>query len=206
LSIISQVRQLLTDNGWLPQFDLNLQVLAGQANLALKKRPEALAAFQQAIQLGNGNAKLMAEVVEILWRSGYKPEVMTLLNDLARQHPEEASVFVLRGLAHEHLDEADAAQQDFARALVLNPKDDLVHYWRGCLLVKLNRFGPAQQEFQSMLDVSTNAFPAYYALAQVAAAQTNNALARQELQNYLAQAPTNAPDFDNAEDQLKTLK
>jgi len=87
----------------------------------------------------------------------------------------------------------------------LNPKNELARYKHGCVLIQLRRYDDARRELQTMLQYTAYAFPAHFALAQIALAQGDHPAARQELSAYLQLAATNAPDYARARQQLQSL-
>ncbi len=206
LALVSQYRRTLAAAGELPQFQQNLDMLESRANLALHNKNEALAAMDRAINAGHGDAQLMAAAVDILWRDGLKDEARDLIELLAQQHPRSEAVSVLAGYIHLALEEPAQAEQDFSRALALDPKNELARYKHGCVLIQLHRYDAARQELQTMLQYTAYAFPAHYALAQIAQAEADLPGARQELKAYLQLAATNAPDYTNALNQLRQLR
>ena len=203
--MLAQIRRQLADNGWLPRFAQNLDELEAEADLLLHKNTEAIAILERIINADPDNSRLTTEMVQTLWRTGLKAEALTLLDRLIQANPGRAHLPALRGLMWLQLGRTADSERDFSRALQLDPGNDIYRYRRGALLVQLHRYDEARQDFQTMLQHSSDAFPAHYALAQIALAQTNSPVARQELEAYLHQAETNAPDYAAAVGELKKL-
>ena len=162
--------------------------------------------MNRAINAAHADARLMMEAVGQLWADHLTDQARDLTDLLAAQHPDRPAVFILRGFVHLELDEPAQAERDFARALELNPTNELARYKHGCTLVQLRRYDEARAELKTMLQHTAYAFPAHYALAQIALAQGDTPDARVELKAYLQQAATNAPDYHHALDQLAGLR
>ena len=69
----------------------------------------------------------------------------------------------------------------------------------------MKQYDAAQADFESMLQSSTNAFPAYFAMAQISRAKNDLPKAKSQLESYLQYASTNSPDYNAAIEQLKSL-
>lgn len=200
-----RIRRELAGRSDADQVEGNLVWLETRARLAAHQKSEALTILSQAVEAARGDGRRMADAVAVLWRSGLRAEARDLMDQLAAQHPDNPAVFILRGYVHLELEEPAQAERDFARALELNPRNELARYQHGCVLIRLHQLDAATVELQTMLQQTNAAFPAHFALAQIARARQNSSLARSELEAYLRQAVPADPDYTNALQQLNQL-
>jgi len=205
LATIRELRQLMSTNNYLTNITANLYVLEAQAHLALKDKAAAQAALAQAIDAAHDDSKMMADALEALWKAGLKNEARELMDGLVQDHPDSLPIRTMRGLLFIQAGQMSEADRDFSHVLAQNPKDQMVLFKRGFVRVQLKQFAAARADFQAMLNNSTNAYPAHYALAQVCQAQNDSAGAKRELEHYLDLAPTNAADYHLAVEQLQKL-
>lgn len=206
LDLLQQIRPALAARGWLDRFALNLDVLEAEAQFNLHHKELAYACMDRVISSAGDNPDVMIRVVENLWRNGFRPEVIDLLGELVDRHPDRPAIYVLRALIFQNLGETELADQDYTRALALNPANDAVRFRHACLLIKLGRLDDATTALQLILKHHPEAFPAHFALAQVALIRPDKSLALVELKNYLRLAATNSPDYATALRQLKSLQ
>lgn len=205
LQILQEVRHILSTNGYLANYAVNMDVIEAQADLALTNKTGALAALNNAINAAHGDPKLMADTIQSLWQAGLKDEALDLMDQLVRQHPGSAPVYTMRGLLYLQLGKLAEADKDLSQALTLDPQNQIVRFKRGYVRVQLKEYAGAQADFEFMLHNSTNAFPAYFALAQISRAKNDLTKAKAQLESYLQYAPTNAPDYSAALEQMKSL-
>ena len=205
LQVLREVRQILSTNGYLTNYVVNLDVIEAQADLALTNKAAATAVLGDAIDSSHGDPKLMADAVQALWQAGLKDEARELMDHLVQQHPASAPVYTMRGLVFLQMGKLEDADKDLSQALILDPKNQIVRFKRGYVRVQMKQYDAAQADFESMLQSSTNAFPAYFAMAQISRAKNDLPKAKSQLETYLQYASTNSPDYNAAIEQLKSL-
>lgn len=205
LQVLREVRQILSTNGYLTNYVVNLDVMEAQADMAMTNKVAATAALGDAIDAAHGDPKLMADAIQALWQAGLKDEARELMDHLVQQHPASAPVYTMRGLVYLQMGKLDDADKDLSHALILDPKNQIVRFKRGYVRVQLKQYDAAQADFESMLQDSTNAFPAYFAMAQISRAKNDLPKAKAQLESYLQYASTNSPDYNAAMEQLKSL-
>ena len=205
LQVLQEIRQVLSTNGYLTNYVVNLDVLEAQADMALTNKAAATAALGDAINAAHGDPKLMADAIQALWQAGLKDEALELMNHLVQQHPDSAPVYTMRGMVFLQMGKMEAADQDLSQALTLDPKNQIVLFKRGYVRVQMKKYDAAQADYETMLRDSTNAFPAYFAMAQISCAKNELTKAKTQLETYLQYASTNSPDYSAAVEQLKSL-
>ncbi len=98
---------------------------------------------------------------------------------------DEASVFVNRGLAYFQMDIYDLAEQDFQKALELDPESAAAWFNLGSLYLKQGRNQEALDAFQKVVDLNPDMAAVYFnrAVAYANLGQTDEAIA--DLEQYL---------------------
>jgi tetratricopeptide (TPR) repeat protein len=86
------------------------------------------------------------------------------------RHPDFLWAYLLRGFAHGQLDEFDAAEADYARALKLDPDSDgryVLFANRGALRERRGRLDEAVRDLEACVALKPGQYQAYAGLAQV---------------------------------------
>jgi type IV pilus assembly protein PilF len=76
---------------------------------------------------------------------------LTEVNKAIEAKPDYAKAYSLRGLIHAALGENGRAEQDFQRALQLDPRDGDTMQAYGWFLCQNGRYGPAEEQFRAAL-------------------------------------------------------
>ena len=123
----------------------------GQAYFQLRRIPQALADFDQAIQAGIVTPKLFLNRGKCLVMLNRPQEAVPDLTRSLELEPKSAETYYFRAVANEKTGHPDLALADYGKAIDLNPKyvEALVN--RGILLYDARRFDDAAADYSAAL-------------------------------------------------------
>ncbi|MBK8967738.1 MAG: tetratricopeptide repeat protein [Lewinellaceae bacterium] len=126
----------------------------GQAYFNLKKIPEALDDFTNAIQAGLVSPKLFLNRGKCLVMLNRPQEAIPDLNRSIELEAQAPEAFYFRAVAHEKSGMPDRALQDYTRAVELNPNylEALVN--RALILMGLQQFDAAVSDYSRAIQIN----------------------------------------------------
>lgn len=128
----------------------------GQAYFQLKKIPEALDDFTNAIGAGLVSPKLFLNRGKCLVMLSRPQEALPDLNRSLELEPNAPEAYFFRGLAYEKTGRPDLAIADYTKAIGLNPNDLDALRNRAMLFVGSRQFESAIADFTRALELNPN--------------------------------------------------
>ena len=128
----------------------------GQAYFQLKKIPEALSDFDNAIKAGIVTPKLFLNRGKCLVMMNRPQEALPDLNRSLELEPRSPEAFFFRAVVFEKAKEPAKALDDYGKAVELEPK--YLEAWvnRATLLVGLQQYGPAIDDYTRAIQLNPN--------------------------------------------------
>ena len=109
-------------------------------------------AFRKALALAPYSVKSRMGLAEALCRLGRAREALIILNELHANQPGNVEVLLLLFLAHEQLDDYEAAMAAINKAAEVEPEDAKVHELRAVALMRQGDLSKAEAELRMVLD------------------------------------------------------
>jgi tetratricopeptide (TPR) repeat protein len=169
----------------------------GLALFNLNRREESLTEFAAALKL-NPQTALAHFYIGIVYHENHldPKAALTEWEQAVQIDPEFAAAWVKLGLVHSQLNELDAAIDAYNKALAINDKDALTHYYLGLLYEGKNTkddLARAETQYRRAIELQPGMVNAYNHLAAVLVRQGGNSDAALQLaQNAANLDPKNA--------------
>lgn len=128
----------------------------GQAYFQLKKIPEALADFEQAIQAGIVTPKLFLNRAKCLVMLNRSTEALPDLSRSLELEPNAPEAYYFRGVVYEKGGAPDKAFQDYNHAIQLSPDYQDALLKRAILYVGIQQYKEAIADYTHVLQMSPN--------------------------------------------------
>lgn len=133
--------QRTADTGWTRQ---GVELAASFFDAAIAKEPDSAAPFAWLANL------LIAAMGESFTKREVETRVRGLVDDATRLGPKDSEAHTARGnFALQFERDWTRAEEEFLRALALNPSEMPAHAWYGILLISLGRLEQALHEIQA---------------------------------------------------------
>ena len=132
----------------------------GNALLALGRPGDALAAYDQALALGPGNAIAHMDRGTALLTLGRSEDALAAYDQALALSPRYAIAHINRGNALEALGRSEDALAAYDQALALDPGNAITHMDRGTALLVLGRPGDALAAYDQALALDPRFLPA----------------------------------------------
>jgi len=170
----------------------------GLALFNLNRREESLAEFAATLKL-NPQAALAHFYTGIVYHENHLDPRAALAEweQAVQIDPKFADAWVKLGLVHSQLNELDAAIDAYNRALAINDKDALTHYYLGLLYEGKNTkddLARAETQYRRAIELQPGMVNAYNHLATVLVRQGGNSDAALQLAQNAANLDPKNPD------------
>jgi len=129
-----------------------------------------------------------------------------LLDQVLAISPDNQSARLLKASADMEMKDYPGAIQLLDQVLLADPNNIRARLNRGAARRQNGQLTAAWRDFSDVIQTATNAFPAYYNLAEIADQQTNPAAAITNYEMFLKYAPPNVREVAQAEARLKALQ
>ena len=123
---------------------------------------EAIDEFKKALALSPGLLEAGTELLNLLSARGRVPEMVALLEDLAKRHPRQAKTKVLLGLAYSMVQQLSKAEEQFQSAINLDPNQGLAYNKLGVCQALGGRVEAAKASFMKAMQIEESRSEAYY--------------------------------------------
>jgi len=129
-----------------------------------------------------------------------------LLDQVLAISPDNQSARLLKASADMEMKDYPGAIQLLDQVLLADPNNIRARLNRGAARRQNGQLTAAWRDFSDVIQTATNAFPAYYNLAEIADQQTNPAAAITNYEMFLKYAPPNVREVAQAGARLKALQ
>ena len=165
----------------------------------------AIAQFHRVKELSPDRPDAWLNLANLFLESRDYADALSAADDLAAAFPTNHSAVLLKAEAYMGHHDYQKAIPLYGQSLAFDPTNYLPRLNRGLAHSKLHQLDEARRDFNAVLQLSSNAFPAYYDLAEIAWEETNRPAARTNYQLFLKYAPPNNPEIDEVRARLKEL-
>jgi predicted Zn-dependent protease len=124
----------------------------------LERGDEALAEFQQAVQLAPGNYLIQRDLAIYYFQRNRYMDASKILEELSRQHPQDEAVLYYLGRIYQERRQYDQALALFEKVHKLNPAFIEVYYNLGTVYGEKKQLGPAHY-YLAFHSLKTKALP-----------------------------------------------
>jgi tetratricopeptide (TPR) repeat protein len=168
--------------------------LVGDSQYKQGMIPEAMLSFEQAFEKDSGFFWAQYFLAVCYLREGEAAQAKHLLTNCLKEHGNLVWIYLMRGFAHGQLDEFEAAEADFAKALDLKPPEDaryVLHANRGVMRIRQVTKEAVEkgiEDFKEAIRLKPKEYQAYASLAQVYESQGRLDLAVPYLDQAIARA------------------
>lgn len=104
---------------------------------------------------------------DLLYSLGFVKKSIAYYDQVLKQDPLNAEVYVARGIARDHLDDYKAAIEDYSKAIEINPDCADAYFARGLIQSELSDYSSAIQDYTKLLELEPQNEEAYYARALI---------------------------------------
>jgi tetratricopeptide (TPR) repeat protein len=143
---------------------LKLQAIA---LLIFNRRHDALARFDEMLDLKPGDRYALASRAHLLAQLGHKPEAIAAQELLARHYPDLSASWFNLGYMLEESGQHEQAEAAFRRALEIEPKMDRAWYGLALVLIQARRFDEAVAALKKNTELQPMSPFGWYQLARV---------------------------------------
>lgn len=137
------------------------------------KYPEALALFEQVIEMDENNGLALYEAGNTHFALGNYKQAIKLADRVIKINLDAVSeAYVLKGNSFDMTDKPDKALSIYRDGLRRDPKSDLLHFNLGVTLLKQKKYEESAPEFISALKINPGYLSAHYMLGYSNAMQS----------------------------------
>jgi predicted Zn-dependent protease len=139
----NQLLRRMTQDGLREPKNPAFQYGRGLALAKLERHDEALAAYQQALQLAPNNRLIQRDLAIFYFDHNQYPEALQKLNELSQRYPQDDVVLYYLGRVYQESKKRDQALPLFEKVHKLNPAFSEVYYNLGTLYGEKGQMGLA---------------------------------------------------------------
>ena len=184
----------------------NFCLMLGTFAAANQLNRTALAQFERVRRLTPARTDAYVGLARIFVQRDDYVNALTAVRALLAVCPTNREGLILQAGVHMHTKAYLAAIPSLTALLDLDPTNAIVRMNRARAYHNTGQFAAARLDDYALLQSATNAFSAYYDLAQMADAETNRPEAIRNYQLFLQYSPTNLTEIPAVRARLKALR
>jgi tetratricopeptide (TPR) repeat protein len=166
----------------------------------------ALAEFARVRELVPGRLDSRPAMARLFSQNEDYANALVVINELLGKSPRNEEGLSLQAGVHMRTHAYLAAIASLDQLLTVDPTNAMALLNRGRAYRNTGQFAAARVDYNAVIQSATNAFSAYFDLAQMADLETNQPAAITNYELFLQYAPTNLDEIVVAESRLKALK
>jgi tetratricopeptide (TPR) repeat protein/S1-C subfamily serine protease len=146
----------------LNQKDFVLYLLQGEILARLKRYPDAIDAYNQAIRLNPQPSSYISRG-EVRFKMGDKQGASADFNKVIELNPKSSDAYIYRAnFRYSRLRDVEGGDADFAEAIRIKPNYAEVYYRRGGLRYNWENYQGAVEDYQKVIEIEPENAAAYY--------------------------------------------
>jgi len=178
----------------------------------------AAAAYFQKDELGVGCRLLEKEIAhhpddEMLLKAttqayfmhGLYTNALRIINGKLAHNPDDVTWLFGKGFASIQTGAYEDSIKAMTRVLEIQTNDDIARFNRALAYFQSGKLDAARADYNMLQATHTNTFQIAYGLGEIAWRKKENTEALRNYQIYLANAPTNAPEFNTVRERVAQL-
>jgi len=185
---------------------VNMNLLVSAAYFQQNKLSEGARVFDQEINRHPDDITLLTTATQAYFLRGLYTNALRVIETRLKQAPDDPAWLFGKGYAYIQLGDNDNAVKAMTRVLEIQTNNSAARFNRALAYFKSDKLDAARADYSALQETYTNSFQVAFGLGELAWRQTNNAEALRNYQIYLANAPTNSPEYSNITERVKSLK
>lgn len=140
-------------------------------------------ALRTQIAANPANVTARRDLARVYLERSRPKRALVLLDEARKRHPEDAELLFLTGLAQARTRAYEPALQSLIDAVGIDPRTGFGEPYRaaGDVLMKLERYGDAEDAYEHYVDTNSSAIDGWYKLSRARSKQGNAEGAKQAL-------------------------
>ncbi len=183
-----------------------IHILAAAAHFQKDEVADGVRILEAEVARHPEDDGLRTAVTQAYFLRGLYTNALHLIEGKLATAPNDATWIFGKGYAAIQMGNYAASIQAMTRVLQLQTNNDSARFNRALSHLQLDQLDPARADYAALQTTYTNSAPVAYGLAEVAWRKKENAEAVRNYQIYLANAPTNTPEFATVRQRLAQLR
>lgn len=181
-------------------------IMAATAYFETKNQAEGSRLFEKLISSNPTNDALIVRIARVYMRNGMFPNALAVADRRLDALPNNPQWLLIKGYSDNQLKKYDDAIAALNGVLAAQKDNSEARLQRADAYLGDNNLDAARVDYVTLQQLNTNSYPVAYGLGEVAwrRHETNEIIRNFEI--YLSNAPTNAPEYQTAVDELRELK
>jgi tetratricopeptide (TPR) repeat protein len=189
-----------------PTNSVGVNTLAAFAYLQKDQLSQGAALLNREISLHPGDTNLLTTAAQAFMARGLFTNALRVIDRRLEQTPDDPQWLFGKGFANLQMSNYVAAISAFTRVQEVSTNDPMSLFYRAYAHMQLGELDAAKTDYQTLASSYTNTTQIAYGLGEVAWRQHDTNAAIRNYESFLANAPTNVPEFKIARERLTELR
>ena len=183
-----------------------LNILAASAHFQKNETDRGSQLLETEISLHPDDEMLLTATTQVYFQRGLFTNALKVIDRKLARTPDDVTWLFGKGYASIQLGSYADSIKAMTRVLQLQTNNDSARFNRALAYFKSEQLDQARADYTALQASYTNNFPVAYGLGEIAWQKKENPEALRNYTIYLANAPTNTPEYSTVADRVKTLK
>ena len=183
-----------------------LNILAAAMHFQKNETAEGIRYVDTEVSRHPNDEILLTAATQAYFTRGLFTNALQIIDRKLARSPDDVTWLFGKGYASIQIGSYHDSIKAMSRILQLQTNNDSARFNRALAYFKSEQLEPARADYAALQATYTNNFPVAYGLAEIAWQKKENAEALRNYQIYLANAPTNTPEFSSVAERVKSLQ
>jgi len=183
-----------------------LNILAAAAHFQKKEIPAGVSLLETEVARHPDDNTLLAAVTQSYFMNGLFTNALHIIDRKLARTPDDVTWLFGKGYASIQVGAYDDSVRAMTRVLEIETNNTSARFNRALACLQSGKLDEARVDYSALQSTYTNAFQIAYGLGEIAWRKKENAEALRNYQIYLANAPTNAPEFSTIRERVTQLR
>ncbi|HEV2695418.1 MAG TPA: tetratricopeptide repeat protein [Verrucomicrobiae bacterium] len=182
-----------------------LNMLAAAAYFQKDELPPGCRLLEKEVALHPDDEMLLKATTQAYFTHGLYTNALHVIGIKLARTPDDATWLFGKGYASIQIGNYEDSIKAMTRVLQIQTNDPVARFNRALAYFQSGKLDEARLDYNILQTDHTNAFQIAYGLGEIAWRKKENAEALRNYQIYLANAPTNAPEFNTIRERVTQL-
>ena len=183
-----------------------LNILAAAAHFQKDDVSAGIHLLETEVARHPDDTDLLTAATQAFFMRGLYTNALRIIDTKLVRTPDDVTWLFGRGYACIQMGAYDDSIKAMTRVLEISTNDVSARFNRALASLQSGKLDNARADYAKLQTTYTNSYPVAYGLAEVAWRKKENAEAVRNYQIYLANAPTNTPEFSTVRERLVQLR
>jgi len=183
-----------------------LLMVETSAHLAKNDVPGAQAVVQRVVAKYPGDDEILSAATKVFITYGRYSNALQTVEQQLKIAPENPNALLSKGFVCIQLNEFDQAIPPLSKVISLQSTNYSALLSRAIAYLRSEQWDPARRDYEVLQKAFPTSYQIYFGLGEIAYRQKDTNAAVRNYQLYLANSPTNTPEFQSVKKRLQDLK